>query len=343
MKRKICLIALALVLALSLCACGQNYQSSDDTAATEPEMAYGASASFGARRAATEEAVEAPMMDAPVESSATAAGDAENGVNIPAPMPEKIIYTANLQMETTNFDETVAAFEASIVEYGGYTMYSDVSGDTSYGADGSVRVVNRYASYTVSIPADKLASFLAETGELGNVTSSNKSAENVTTRYTDFETRKNSLLTEETRLLELLERAEDVDSLIALENRLSDVRYQIESIQSNLNDLDRRLAYSTVYLYLQEVRGYTSTASVTRSFGDRMRDAFGSGWDNFVDGLEDFAVGMAEAIIPLALLVIVMIVIIVIVRKKTKKNRAAKRAEKAAEKPADSPAESNKD
>ena len=316
MKRKVLIFALVLVLLLSLCACGQKY---DDYGASydesSPQVSYARNAAFGAA------APKEMPMEAESVTAEEVSGGTESGANVPAPQPEKIIYTVNLSMETMQFEQTVSAFEAAVKSYGGYTQYSDVSGSTEYAEDGTARLINRYASYTVCIPADKLDAFLAETTELGNVTSNNKSAENVTTRYADYETRKNSLLTEETRLLELLEKAENVENLIALEERLAQVRYEIESIQSNLNDLDRRLAYSTVYLYLQEVRGYRSTAPVTQSFGERMHDAFGNGWDNFVEGMEDFAVGMAEACIPLLLLavIIVIVVVIVIVKKKKKK------------------------
>ena len=325
MKRRILLIALALMLAFSLCACGQGVPM--DFAATESITAPRAletGSSFAMQKSM-------PEAEAPAENSALA-DSAEAPAEAPALQSEKIIYSVNLTMETTQFDETLASFEAAVNACGGYTMYSDVSGNTNYEADGTARLVNRGASYTVSIPAEKLDSFLSEASTYGNVTSTNKSAENVTSRYTDFETRKNSLLTEEARLLELLEKADNVESLIALENRLSEVRYQIESIQSNLNDLDRRIAYSTVSLYLQEVRGYRANLSVTQSFGERLRDAFRNGWNDFVEALEDIAIGTAEAIIPLTLLIATIVVIVVVIRRKAKKNRA-----KRAEQPADTP------
>lgn len=323
MKRRILILALALTLVFSLCACGQSPKA--DFAATEsiaePQM------SFGAERPMAEQSTNTVADAAPAEKNA-ATGGTEDGA-APAPLQEKIIYTVNLTMETTKFDETRSSFEAAVEVCGGYTMYSEVSGNSRYEEDGTARLVNRSASYTVCVPAEKLDAFLSEASSFGNVTSNNKSAENVTTRYTDFETRKASLLAEEGRLLELLEKAENVEALIALQNRLSEVRYEVETIQSNLNDLDRRIAYSTVCLYLQEVRGYRASLSVTQSFGERLRDAFGNGWDNFIEGLEDFAIGLAEAIIPLTLFAAVVVVLVLLVRRKIKKNRA-KRAEQAA-------------
>ena len=325
-------LVLALILALLLTGCGQNldeYTSSYDKGEYVDNGYY---------------EFEMPAAAEPGEFTTTTATEesAAYGGNVPAEQAadsaEKIIYTADLTMETVTFDQTIASLEAAVREYGGFTQDSSVSGDTSYGSDGSVRLINRYAYYTVRIPSAKLDAFLAQTGSLGNVIFSNKSATNVTSAYTDLATRKASLEVEEARLLELIAQAEKIEDLIVLEDKLSEVRYEIESIEGSLRSYDRQIAYSTVTMTITEVRGYHDASPVTRTFGERLSDAFGTGWDNFVEGLENFAVGMAEAIIPLALLAVIVVVIIVIVKKHKKKKKAA--AAKTAEtQPPEKPAE----
>ena len=315
-------LVLALILALLLTGCGQNfdeYASSYDKGEyvdngyyPEAEMPT-ESAGFSTATTASEESAPAPQPEMPADSA------------------EKIIYTADLTMETVTFDQTIASLEAAVKEYGGFTQDSSVSGDTSYGADGSVRLINRYAYYTVRIPSAKLDAFLTQTGTLGNVIYSNKSATNVTSAYTDLATRKASLEIEETRLLELIAQAEKIEDLIVLEDKLSEVRYEIESIEGSLRDYDRRIAYSTVTMTITEVRGYHDASPVARTFGERLGDAFGTGWYNFVEGLENFAVGMAEAAIPLLLLAAIVVVVIVIVKNHKKKKKAAAAKPAAAE------------
>ena len=61
----------------------------------------------------------------------------------------------------------------------------------------------------------------------------------------------------------MLSKSEDVETLIALEQRLSDVRYEIESIERSLRNYDMQIKYSTVDLDLREVEVYTPTVSVT--------------------------------------------------------------------------------
>ena len=106
---------------------------------------------------------------------------------------------------------------------------------------------------TVRIPAQQLDAFLSSVSEVSNVISRNDSVSDVTLQYVDMESHKKALTAEQDRLLELLEQAESVEDIITIESRLSDVRYQIESMESQLRTLQNQVSYSTVYLDIQEV------------------------------------------------------------------------------------------
>ena len=99
----------------------------------------------------------------------------------------KIIYSANISAETTKFDEAVARIEAMVASYQGFVESSNVYGNTRYNDDGTTTVVDRHASYALRIPADKFEQFMSETSSIGNVLSSNRYAENVTSTYTDYD------------------------------------------------------------------------------------------------------------------------------------------------------------
>ena len=256
----------------------------------------------------------------------------ENGTESDTTQADKIIYTGNVSMETTDFDRTVSELENTVNAMGGFVQDSDLSGNTSYDADGTVRIVNRYANYTLRLPTTKFSEFLDKAGTFGNITSNSRSAENVTSQYTDLEAHLSSLRTEQERLLDMLKKATDVDYLIVLEDKLASVRYQIESIERNLRNLDNKIAFSTVYLYVREVSGYRPSVSVKRTFGQRMSDAFKNGWENLVDGLEDFAVGISGAFFGLLFAAIVILVIVLIIRRIVKNYRKKHPAKPAAPK-----------
>lgn len=235
---------------------------------------------------------------------------------------EKIIYSGHVYLETTEFDKSVAALEQAVREYNGFVQDSSVDGSTRNNADGTTSVVSRWGYYTVRIPSERFDDFMAMTGQLGNVTSSGRTAENVTTQYTDYEARLDSLKTQEERLLDMLEKSEDLDSLIQLESRLSEVRYEIESIEQNLRNLDQRLSYSTVSLELREVEVYTPTATAQRNFDQKLGDALSDGWQSFARGLQNLTVGLAYLLPVLLLLAAVAAVIILIVRRVRRKKKS---------------------
>ena len=108
-----------------------------------------------------------------------------------------------------------------------------------------------------------------------------RSAQNVTSSYTDFEARLSSLNTQEERLLDMLSKSTDVETLIALEQRLSDVRYEIESIERNLRNYDAQIRYSTIDLTIRDEGGtlvcqdgrgdHYPVCTVVRPQGGKMR------------------------------------------------------------------------
>ena len=255
------------------------------------------------------------------EESATEYATATEQLPNPA---EKIIYTANVNLETMDFDASIAALDKAVAQFGGFVECSEVNGDSSYDENGTAYLRNRHAYYTVRIPAEKLNEFLSLTGGLGNVVNSNKSAQNVTSQYTDFEARLTSLQTQETRLLELIAEASDIEALITLESKLAEVRYEIESIQRSLRDLDSKIAYSTVDLSIYEVGLYQPTPAVQRTFWQRMGDAFIRGWKGFVRGLQNFFVWLSGSIFTLIILAAIGTAVFFLLRKIIRRRKAKK-------------------
>ena len=84
--------------------------------------------------------VESPKL----ESSATGT-DSEALVSTST---RKVIKTANLNLQTLDFDEFQAALDAKIAEAGAYLQYADVSGTDYYGG-------RKSANYTIRVPQFK--------------------------------------------------------------------------------------------------------------------------------------------------------------------------------------------
>lgn len=87
--------------------------------------------------------------------------------------------------------------------------------------------------------------------------------QDVTTQYMDIEARLSNLTAQRTRLQELQASAENLADLLEIESSLSDVQYQIESWQSQLDWYSQQVSCSTVYLSLDEVKEYTPPRNPT--------------------------------------------------------------------------------
>ena len=211
------------------------------------------------------------------ENDAAAAEDRQ------ASTSPKIIYTANLTLESEDYDTARAALDAALNDAGGYlessSEYSDV---------GSSRSVN----LTFRVPEENYQSFLDAVAQAGNVTYKSQQADDVTTQYLDIEARLNNLTAQRARLQELQASADALSDLLQIESSLSDVQYQIESYQSQLNWYANQVQYCTVNITLNEVETLTSTGS---SLGARLADAFRNGWSNFTAGVQTVLVFLIGA------------------------------------------------
>lgn len=236
----------------------------------------------------------------------------------------KRIYTVNVEMQTKDFDTVVANIITVTESSGGYIESSSVSG-SSYD-----RIVNRYASFSVRVPAKSLDATVDKLCEGTNVVSRSTSVSDVTAPYYDNEARLQSLLTQEERLLAMLETADELEYMLQLEDKLAQVRYQIESINSTLRLYDSQIAYSTVVISLEEVIEYTPVVEAPKSYGSRISTAFKSSWSEFAEGWRDFSVEFVYALPTLLVLAVITIIIVLIVRaivrRAKKKTEAARRA-----------------
>lgn len=195
----------------------------------------------------------------------------------------KIIYTANLSLESKDYDAARAALDAALAEAGGYlessSEYSD-AGDS------------RSVSLTYRVPQQNYENFLAAVAEAGNVTYKNQQADDVTAQYMDVEARLENLKAQRTRLQQLQQQAETLSDLLEIESSLTEVQSQIESWQSQMDWYNDQVEECTVYVSLSEVSTYSPPSE---GFGSRFVSALSAGWQNFVGGLQQVIVALAGA------------------------------------------------
>lgn len=329
-----------MMLALVMTACGGSnggklaYKNTTDAApaAMAEEYAYDMAAYDGGvafNSAATGGAVEYEMAEESYVQN-------ESG-EIAEAVPEtsrKLIKTVNISAETEDFDTLVPGLQKQVEALGGYIESISVYDIGSYYVEDTMQKQRR-ANMTARVPKEKLDGFLDQVGEQTNVTSRSENVEDVTLRYVDLESHKKALLTEQERLLALMEQAESVEDIITIEGRLSEVRYQLESMESQLRTYDNQIDYSTVYLSIEEVRKYS--APQTATVWQRIENGFMKSLENIGFGIRDFAIGFVIDIPYLVfwgILIAVAVIVFRILRKSWKKmvvKRVAAREKKETE------------
>ena len=101
-----------------------------------------------------------------------------------------------------------------------------------------------------------------------------------------MESHKKTLETEQERLMALLEQAESLEDILTLEKYLSDVRYQLERMESQLRTYDNLVDYTTVHMYITEVKELTpEPPEEEETPGQRLVNGFMESLEDVKDGL----------------------------------------------------------
>jgi len=231
-----------------------------------------------------------------------ASGFGDTSTNLNAEKVEterKIIKTYQIYGETTAFDETVAALNTLVTQYGGYVEQASTSNQSLHHSD---RDYARHASYSLRIPAEEADAFVGSIGSHLHVTRNESTVEDISETYYSVEARLNELIVERDSLLELMAATNrDYDLWLTISQRLSEVRQQIAVYEAQIRSYDSKVAYSSISLTVNEVLSYT-VISEDNSYGNRLGAAFRKGWVNFVEGLQGFSIWLAEALPVLLLL-----------------------------------------
>lgn len=328
-KHSVRLLALAttgLLLMSGLAACGAGASKS----AYVSETMAAASGGMYREEAAAEEAVadsaanmKMNRVAALQESGDTGADstDADGQVDTSEiPDSRKLIRNVDLSFETTDFDTFVQDIQSKTTALGGYIESSDLSGNAYTDR-------HRYAYFTLRIPKPQVDTFLSFAEGEANLTRKYENTQDITLQYYDTESRKKALQSEYDRLLELIAKAESVDAVIAIEQRLSEIRYQLDSFESDLRRYDNQVDYSTITVNVSETT--VLTASEKSGFWSRVQANLESNLEDLCDaaiGLLIWFLSSLPVLLALAILFFIIYRIVKAIRSRRKARKAAKNA-----------------
>nr|WP_255770976.1 DUF4349 domain-containing protein [Oceanobacillus alkalisoli] len=157
----------------------------------------------------------------------------------------KVIYTADISVETDDFEVFSNVIQKEAKKIGGYVLESTLYNEQVEDLKGG--------QMTVRIPQEDFHTFLdvIEEGST-KVLDHYVSGEDVTEEFVDLESRLKSKEQVEERLLEFLDGAEKTEDLLKISNDLAIVQEEVEMIVGRMNYLQDKTDFSTVTISIQE-------------------------------------------------------------------------------------------
>ena len=306
MKKRYTAVAAILAAALFLVSCGGSSLSSSNSSAS-----YAAKETeYAAAEAAAGDYEAMDMDEAGGAVYSKDSGSEESETALRPQDGQKIVYTANLSIQTLEYDKSAASIRKKIKEAGGFSeAESEYDRDYNWYNYNSSSSHTRSLSITARIPSDKFEAFLNSLSGDGKIMSKSVNAENISQVYANKETYKKALEKEQERLLAMMDKAETIEEMITVETRLSEVERQLNVYKTDLSQMDKDVEFSTVYIDLQEVKRYTETVETT-TFREKLAFAFEDAIHSFKGFCEDvvlFVVRYFPYLIIIAILIALFI------------------------------------
>lgn len=194
--------------------------------------------------------------------------------------------------EVSKSTETVADTERKLIKNGRLGFQTDDLTSTHQRILGLAKKFNAYIAsdemvksreqvvhnITIRIPAKGFDELVGQIGEgVKEFDYKDISVRDVTAEFLDVEARIKTKKELENRYIAILQKANTVANMLEVEEKLGEVRGEIESMEGRLKYLKNQVAYSTL-----EVSFYKEFPYEGDGFGKRIVNSFGQGWQGFI-------------------------------------------------------------
>ena len=242
MKRR--MLAQVIVLALAVAACSGGEDAGDATVAFDQAAATTSAADFAGVDLSDEFAEEAPAAQA--EDGERALDPLGNGGVVPIALQivdlgRDIIFTADLTVAVSDVAAAGAEATQVVQSLGGFLFGQQTTG-----------APNPRSVLTFKILPENFQDALSRLGEIGELRTQNVSADDVTERVVDLESRIATAEASVERLKSFLDEANDIVTIAELESQLLDRETQLETLRGQLRTIRDQVDLATIVLTLTE-------------------------------------------------------------------------------------------
>ncbi|GAA4350104.1 hypothetical protein GCM10023185_07500 [Hymenobacter saemangeumensis] len=265
-------LAYFLVLLTCLTACSQDKQMATMTAPATAAVRFTPPVVVKKEEEVTRELPGAQDLEevaaAPITAGAGAAPSAP--AQRPPAAPRLLIYHAELRLKVAGLAQATAHIDSLVRRKGGYVSAAEETRD-----DDS----NEWRQeMTIRVRPGGFESMLAAIGRLGTVESKKLTTDDVTAQHADVSARLRTKRAVEQRYVALLGQARKIQDILDIEEKIGEVREEIESTESRLKTLNDEVAYSTITLTCYQPLARPTPDAPIVSLGSRVVEAFYNGW-----------------------------------------------------------------
>ncbi|WP_181349166.1 DUF4349 domain-containing protein [Thalassobacillus sp. CUG 92003] len=179
-------------------------------------------------------------------SGANSENAEDNQNNVASVQNQMMIYNAQIELETENYDDFNQELETRMQKHEAYMVESTLHNSEEG---------NRQATIKLRIPQENFDPFIEGIPSYSDeVISKNVSGRDVTEQYVDLESRLEAKEKIESRLMTFLDEAGKTEDLISISQDLERVQEEIEVIKGKMNYLDNQSDFSTITLNVTETK-----------------------------------------------------------------------------------------
>lgn len=273
-RRPALLAGAGLVTVLALGACSSTGSGSASAGAD------GAAGSGTAAVAPADPKAAAPLGDtsgsAPeaADAGTAAGGSSSSAADIAA--ADKLVRTAALEVQVDDVEAKAAQGRQVALAAGGMVVSENSSAIPD--STGGVDKQGSRSSLSLAVPADTLDRVLDDLGKLGTTVQRSSSARDVTSTYVDTQSRVATMKAGLDQLRSLMNKTTDLNQIVSVETEITRRQADLDSLQAQLNTLDKKVTMSTVTLTLVTAANVVVPDEDTPGFVGGLK----SGWKAFL-------------------------------------------------------------
>ncbi len=299
-RRTLTVAAVAVLLVLAGCSGGANSVGGGGNGGSDGGAALEDSATSGSGGGSADAAQKAEA------GGGTSAGGGGSNAQVTATPDGRImIRTGTVRLEVEEYETARRNLTRAVERRGGYVSDSTERNE-QYGNE--TRTTGRVV---LRVPKENFSGLVDAAKSEGEVLEATTQTKDVTDRVVDLRARLENLRAERDRLRTLYQEANDTETVLKVGERLSNVQGEIERTEAKLQNLEDRVAYSTLTVELREPHPDPSVYRTHERWYDTpLVAAFLDSVDGVVVALRATAVGFAYALpylvvfgVPLALVV----------------------------------------